>query len=480
MESSDNLVKNKINFSLKRLLYFVLFTLFSYFVSFSSRSISNFTYSIFTIIFIAYNFYLTGDLIEYVLKIHYRAFSSLDRLISKILLGLFFTSITFFLSRDFFTSSFFIYTLWAINLIYFIYPTRSRLYDFSVRSHFSEFKYLDKTEKIILFFIFLMLLFSVPTGSLFFSISNQSEGLILFNSMVDALGVNLNKSIRLISYHYVLTGSLAMLISYSVFRRFFSRRVCLFGIFLIQTNWSFYKLYNADPEVLTYAFYMLSLLWLYFFVRKSLSYKSGFLMGLILPSAIISLFDIFFSFSLLFIFTAFNLIRNKNYWFFLQFLRYLLPGVIFCLLLVSAYKLPLFDLNLSFENSVEVLLQALKRKGFLVTGTFSFAIILLGSLGISKVSLDWLKARQFNKILWPCLFIYLLVLYFFGVVEIPSIITLIIIYFTFMSLVFTDFIVWSLSDKRDYRTIFMLLIFLMALLDSHFDGRVKNFISFFN
>ena len=279
---------------MKRLLYFVLFVLFSYFVSFSSRSISNFTYSIFTIIFIAYNFYLTGDLIEYLLKIHYRAFSSLDRLISKILIGLFFTSIIFFLTKGLLASSIFVYALWSVNLVYFIYPTRSRLHDFSVRSHFSEFKYLDKTEKIILFFYFLNALIFCPYRKPLFSISNQSEGLVLYNSMVDALGVNLNKSIRLISYHYVLTGSLAMLISYSIFRRFFSRRVCLFGIFLIQTNWSFYKLYNADPEVLTYAFYMLSLLWLYFFVKKSLSYKSGFLLGLILPSAIISMFDIFF------------------------------------------------------------------------------------------------------------------------------------------------------------------------------------------
>ena len=164
---SEKVTREKLLFSLQRLFWFFSLAIVSYYASFSSRSLSNFIYSVIVVIYFLFNFYIWGDLLEKAIKVHYRVHSSLDRLIARTSVGYFFLWGASFLLSSLFSLDpvLFMRSIWLINLIYFIYPTRSRLFSFGVRSHFSEFKFLDKVEKTTLVLVIILFVF---WGFLFF------------------------------------------------------------------------------------------------------------------------------------------------------------------------------------------------------------------------------------------------------------------------------------------------------------------------
>ena len=104
VKKSSNLFRKKFLFTLKRAGLFGLFIIVSIFSSFSSVNVGNFLFSFLLIGFFIFNFYLFGDLSEYLFKVHYKVTSSIDRLISRTLLGYFLVvCVKFFFNSSFFS-----------------------------------------------------------------------------------------------------------------------------------------------------------------------------------------------------------------------------------------------------------------------------------------------------------------------------------------------------------------------------------------
>jgi len=473
-KKSSNVLGKKFLFSLKRGGLLSLFLILSYFASFSSFSFGNLLFSFLLIIFFLFNFYLFGDLIEYVFKVHYRVGSSINRLISRVLLGYFVVLIF----RKVFPLDIFIHFFYffiGLNFIYFSYPTRSRLHDLTVKSHFSEFKFLDKSERIVLFLIFVYFVLSIPfVGSGLVADDQQGVLLILLNSIKN----NLNSSLAIISYKYLFYGSLLLATLYSTFRVFFSRRVALLGVFLLQSNWSFYKLYEGDLNILTYACLVTVLFWLYFFCLKSLTYRSGLVFGLFLPASFTLENNFFWSFLIIVLSLVFSL-RKKGSWYILQFFKYASAGlIIFMVLFISNLNFKLLG-YFSHSDILSSGLQILKNKAFFINALNS--LLLIGMLGFVKGAYTdrWFEIRGNSKMVFFLLPVYWLIFSFFKFSKLSSLLSIEVILLSFMSLPVCDFIIWRLNNDRDKRTAVFFLFILFVLLDSHLEGRAKVFFSSF-
>lgn len=473
-KKSSNILSKKFLFSIKRASILALFLTLSYFSSFSSISFGNLLFSFLLIIFFIFNFYLFGDLVEYVFKIHYRVGSSINRLISRVLLGYFLILLLRkVLPLDIFINFFYFFIF--LNFVYFSYPTRSRLYDVTVRSHFSEFKFLDKSERIVLFLIIFYFIFSIPFVGEGLS-PGKDQGVL--GILLSSIKSNLNSSLALISYKYLFYGSMLLACLYSTFRVFFSRRVSLLGVFLLQSNWSFYKLYEGDLNILTYACLVTVLLWLYFFCLKSLTYRSGLLFGLFLPASLVLEKNFFYSFLILTLSLTISF-QKKGKWFILQFFRYSLLGVVSSALFF--YK------NISFKffqyfSSAEILasgLQVFRNKAFFINSMNSIALIFALSIFKKSYFRMWCEVRGFNKLAFILLPAYWFIFAFFKFSQLNNLLSIEVILLTFLSLPVVDFIIWRLNNYRDKRTAAFFLFIVFILLDSHLEGRVKVFLSSF-
>ena len=475
VKKSSNLNRKKLLFTLKRAGLFGLFITVSIFSSFSSVNIGNFLFSFLLIGFFIFNFYLFGDLSEYLFKVHYKVTSSIDRLISRTLLGYFLVvCVKFFFNSSFF--SFFSYLFLAINFLYFSYPTRSRLYGLSVKSHFSEFRFLDKLEKTTFFLIIFFFLFSIPDNS------NEVGDVFIdgvFGHILSLIKVNLNTSLVLVSYKYLFYFSLTLVCLYSVFRNFFSRRVCLFGILLLQTNWSFYKLYSGNLDILPYCALVSALLWLCLFAIKGLSYRLGLLSGLFLPASFALNYNFLFSCTLGFLFIFFTN-RKKGAWYNLQFFKYALMGLLFYLIMYLNVERAFFEGFYTLPELLDSTVQVLKRKAFFINVFLSLVVLsispVLGNIKLSK----WASANKrlvwvvFSLLIYWCAFSYV------RVSPLDSMLSVFIIISVFLSLPVIDFVFWSLNPFRDMKTGVFFLFLSFVLLDSHLEGRIKVFLRFFS
>ena len=474
VKKSSNVWRKKLLFSLKRSGILSLFLTLSYYASFSSLSIGNLLFSFILVIFFIFNFYLFGDLVEYLFKIHYRVNSSINRLISRVLVGYFFVLIfKEVLPPEFFPH--FIYVFISLNFIYFSYPTRSRLHDLTMRSHFSEFKFLDKSERIVLLLIILYFIFSIPfvgPGLL----SSDNKGVL--GILLTIIKNNLNPALVIISYKYLFYGSLLLACLYSSSRVFFSRRVCLLGVFLVQANWSFYKLYEGDLNILSYTCLVNILFWLFFFCSKSLNYRSGLLFGIFLPASFSLGHNFFWSYAVVLLLLLFNL-RKKGKWYCLQFLRYCSGGVVATFLLFSSEIGFKFETYYSLQEIVSSSLRVFFNKAFLINAMNSMLLIFIIDLFKLNSLRSWFLNRRLDKHMFLILPVYWIIFSYFKFSELNSLLGVLVIMLSFLSLPIADFIIWRLNSDRDRRTAVYFLFILFVLLDSHLEGRAKVFFSSF-
>ena len=116
--------------------------------------------SLFFILFLMSQWFLFGKEIDHRLKIYFRVNSSLDRIVYRLLLGMTFFVIYFnilYLFPPKWINNMF-WVTWVILGLFYSWPTRGKIIEESVSSHFTEFKYLDRLRKpyLVLFFFFLL------------------------------------------------------------------------------------------------------------------------------------------------------------------------------------------------------------------------------------------------------------------------------------------------------------------------------------
>src|SRR5690606_35595065 len=117
------------------------------------------------LLFMAGQWYLLGKEIDHRLKIYFRANSSIDRVLYRVIIGNA-TMVLVFNIMSFIPESIVRHFFWGffgvLGLCY-SWPTRAKIIVESVSTQFTEYKYLDSFEKTVLFLILAMFLASMPS-----------------------------------------------------------------------------------------------------------------------------------------------------------------------------------------------------------------------------------------------------------------------------------------------------------------------------
>ena len=115
-------------------------------------------------LFIMSQWFLLGKEIDHRLKIYFRVNSSIERVVYRVFMGMFFMSIYFnivsLLPPKWIYNVFWV--TWSLLGLFYSWPTRGKIIQESVTSNFNEYRYLDRFEKTILFLVAVLVLVSIP------------------------------------------------------------------------------------------------------------------------------------------------------------------------------------------------------------------------------------------------------------------------------------------------------------------------------
>ena len=445
------------------------------------------------ILFIVSQWFLLGKEIDHRLKIYFRVNSSIDRIVYRLLLGMFFFILLFnlinLLDSKWIYNSYWI--TWAVLGLFYSWPTRGKIIQESVSSNFGEFRFLDNFEKTLVGLILVMFIFSLPDLPPLVNI----EMLKLYYDPLEKVG-NPMWNFLLINYYpfksypelfrlawslhfYIVGMGLFLLVFYAFLRFFVSRRLSLLGVFALVSSWSFSRTLSTNIEFSMLTTYSLIWVWTILWVTKSSTYRAGLFMGLV--SFWGTLLNPGFAFLVFFQvgFLILIFLRDRTLWFKRQLLKYALFGVILTILrLLSHTDLlePLHTLDLSFVKQIA---QELDRKGFFILGLFGMVLVILKAYKPKMAVLkDFQIERESVNIFLASFSVYVFFSLFWD--DALSLGFGMMWPLAFLSLIPLELLFQSLSRVRSSRNMIYLIYILICLLDSHFEGRVKLFLKIFN
>lgn len=493
--NSSNIFKLKWKFFTYRVVSYFSFLLIPVYVQKGLHVSPAMTAILMTlyILFIVSQWFLLGKEIDHRLKIYFRVNSSIDRVVYRLFLGMFFFILLFNLIN--LLDSKWIYNCywitWAILGLFYSWPTRGKIIQESVSSNFGEFRFLDNFEKTLVGLILIMFVFSLPDLPPLVNI----EMLKLYFDPLEKIG-NPMWNFLLINYYpfksypelfrlawslhfYIVGMGLFLLVFYAFLRFFVTRRLSLLGVFAIVSSWSFSKTLTTNIEFSMLTTYSLIWVWTLLWVTKSSTYRAGLFMGLVSfwgtllnPSfAVLVFFQVGF---LVFVF-----LKDRTLWFKRQLLKYALFGIILTILRLLSHSDLLDPLHTLDLKIVKMVAQELDRKGFYILGLFGLLIAILKYCRPKILVLkDFQIERESMTIFLVSISIYVLFSLFWD----DSLMTGfgMIWPLAFLSLIPIELLFQSLSRVRSSRNMIYVIYILICLLDSHFEGRIKVFIKIFN
>ena len=445
------------------------------------------------ILFTVGQWFLLGKEIDHRLKIYFRVNSSIDRVVYRLFLGMFFFILLFnllsFLDAKWIYNSYWI--TWVLLGLFYSWPTRGKIIQESVSSNFGEFKFLDRFEKTLVFLIILMFIFSIPE----FPPQANIDLLKLYFDPLEKIG-NPFWNFLVVNYypfkaypdlfrlawglHFYIVGiGLFLLVFYALLRFFVARRLSLLGVFALVSSWSFSKILVHNVEFSFLTTYSLVWVWTLLWVTKSSTYRAGLFLGMVsywgaLLNQNFSLL-VFVQIALLY----FVFLRDRTNWYKRQILRYALFGTILTIIhlvmnldLISSFH----NIDLFFFHNV---LRELDRKGFFVLGLIGLLIVILKTY-VNKATIfkDFQMDKHSLNIVLLSYFLFVLFSLFWDESLVNGFGTMWGL--AFLSLIPLELIFQSLARLRSRRNIIYVVYILICLLDSHFEGRIKLFIKIFN
>lgn len=444
------------------------------------------------ILFICSQWFFLGKEIDHRLKIYFRVNSSMDRLVYRVFLGMFFFIIYFnflsFLPGKWIYNAFWI--TWAVLGIFYSWPTRGKIIRETMSSNFSEFRYLDSFEKTLVALILTMLVISIPDLP---SINNH-EALKLFfdpNEHVSPiywnfLKVNFYPFLRYeelfrlawsLHFYFVNLG-LFLFCFYAFLRFILSRRLSLLGVFALISSWSWTKLLVADFGVSLTTTYSLLWIWSLLWVIRSSTYRTGLFLGLVgMYGVLINKMWVLLwvpHLALIFYF-----LHDKTNWFKRQLFRYASFGLVLSLIVVlgtTTRNLSVFNFNSEYLEEVSSIFQ---RKAFFALSPIGLILTLVtfkntrwSRLKNFKINVEYLRYTGISVV----------ILTLFNLVTGSGIFNGFSLMWTLttLSLIPLELIFQTLSRLRSSRNMIYLIYILICLLDSHFEGRVKVLLRIFD
>ena len=429
------------------------------------------------------NFYLVGLYLDYLFKIYYHLNSSLDRMVYRLIFGASFTSIlllcTSFLFGETYVSICCV-GLVLVNLIFAAYPTSARVIHTNVSSNLGELKHLDKLEKVLLGMFAIYFFTSVPDirfveNSGFKSFLTKD----LFHQnfrFVESVFFNFGRVNQLVGYFYFFLGGLYYLIIYSFFRFFYSRRVSLIGILAIITNWNLVKLVYGDITTYGTSLYLLAFMWGLLWVNTSKSYRTNLFFGLILTLSAHHPLQISMTILFIGLLSVFLTPDLRTTWAKFQSLKYMSLGAGVALALAVIDIMMGDDFGLLQRQSFSFNL--FFKKAFNILSSVGLIVLLssYGMLRLGKLKSSFSFLGQVNYLFFT--FVFAIALLFLSgngqLFDISAFLFFAIVLYCLPAL---ELILNSLGLFHRKRNLIFLLYILFAILDSHFESRVKTLIS---
>lgn len=438
-------------------------------------------------IFMGGQWYLLGKEIDHRLKIYYKANSTMDRFLYRILMGnivvmMLFNLISYLPAN---ISEIIFWTFFTFLGLFYSWPTRGKIIEDSMSDQFSELRFLDSFEKMVLYMSVAMFLVSLPEIPLFQNI----EALKLYFDPKELIHIqqwnflklnylpfmNYSKLYNLAwSYHFYFYGlSFYLIAIYGILRFFVSRRLSILGVFAAISTWSMPKLLDADFISIFTTTYPVIWIWAMLWSAKSSTYRSGLFVGMLnyLGSIIHASYVWLYPIQLLL--TYFVFLPDKTKWYKMQWLKYNIVGGIFAFTTaLTHFETSFFFNGIEFNSLINMGSTILSRKAFYSLFPLGLIIFLMY---IKLSHLKYFKSFTLDKqrlIEISIAFVALLVM---GVSIEQHLISdfSLIWFFVFFSLIPLEWIFQSISRLRSKRNIIYAMYILVCLLDSHFEGRLR-------
>ena len=437
-------------------------------------------------VFMGGQWYLLGKEIDHRLKIYYRANSSMERILYRIIMG----SISMLLIFNIFTVfprealGFVFWSFFGIVGIFYSWPTRGKIIEESMMSQFGEMRFLDSFEKTILLLSGLTFLISIPELPMFENIDALK---LYFDPQESVSGMLWNylavlyypfssypKLYNLIwSFHFYFIGlGVFLLTFYCLLRYFFSRRLSMLGIFSVLSTWSFSKILGEDYFASVSTTVSVLWLWSIMWSTRSGTYRSGLFTGLacmyltiINPINIVLLpIGLFFTYKIF--------LNNRTDWYKKQWLKYNLLGGLLSLLIFS-YSLGEQDIIMNnAEMFFSNLMDYIYRKAFYIIAPIGLGLTLFYLTNRSRLFFTYVNfdRNKFNEVIFGITSIILV-----GILVNPYLVSgfSLIWILSFFALIPIEWIFQSISRLRSKRNLIYAMYILVCLLDSHLESRFR-------
>ncbi len=484
--NEQGIILSKTLFFLKRASTYFIFLLFPYWTLFLKEP----SFPILLFGFLPYSLFLFWQWnlisreVEYRLKIYTRSNSSIDRVLSRVILGsslaVLYCSLLAFCSEG--VREVLYWFVWISWGIWISWPTRKKILESKISNDFSEFKFLDGFEKTVFILLVAVVLVSLPSLPLF----NGLDATQLYLDPEDRIHAQFWTFVEMcyipfqipsklrnlfIYFHfYFYFFTLTLFAIYSIFRYIYSRRLSILGVFAFVSTWSFSLILeqsiNHAFETTIAIIWSWGILW----ALKSFSYRAGFLIGFLNYWLVLIDYNFFIFIPIQSIIILYFLKFIKSKWYSRQFFKYTIAGNALAFISVLTHQnIDLFENSfklVAYWDNMQVILM---RKSFFILAFIGALVLIFGNI-FENIYKNKIKRTESLSLL-----IAILSLVSFGIAINPIMVSnyFLIFVFVLLSLVPLDLLFERLNQLRSQRNLIFLIYILICLLDSHLEGRVK-------
>ncbi len=492
---SSNIVWEKSKFFINRVVIYFSFLLLPVWIQ-KTLELSIFIQSmmmIFYLIFMASQWYLLGKEIDHRLKIYFRANSSIDRVLYRVIIGSA-TMMVIFNLMSFIPEEIVKHFFWGFFIligVFYSWPTRGKIIEESVSTQFTEYKYLDSFEKTVLFLTIALFFISMPS----FPFLNNLETYKLIVDPDEKMNgqmwsymqlnffpfrrfphlINLGWSM----HFFFVSFSLYLLAFYGIMRFFIARRLSMLGLFALISTWSFSLFLKKD--VYTCATTTFSVLWIWsiLWCVKSSTYRSGLMYGLLCYMGVVLNYNHIFLFPIGLALLYFYFLKESTDWYRIQFVKYTSLGLFLIIItLITHIDLRFFESGLTIQQLRSYILTLLDRKAFFslsIIGLISLLIMILKPHRrlLTALTIDHKWLQQLS-ILVICVFLVAFVTERNLVTDFGM-----LWFIVFLCVLPLEWIFQSISRLRSRRNFIYMIYVMLCMLDSHLEGRFRILYSFY-
>lgn len=492
---SSNIWLEKSKFFITRLLIYFSFLLLPVWIH-KILEVNIFVQSLLMLAYLMFmtgQWYLLGKEIDHRLKIYFRANSSIDRILYRLVIGNA-TMMIIFNVMSFIPQEIVRHFFWGFFVVlglFYSWPTRGKIIEESVSTQFTEYRYLDSFEKTVLFITIAMFLVSMPS---FPFLSNLETLKLVVDPEEKMHGqmwnylymnffpfkrfphlVNLGWSM----HFYFINFILYLLAFYGILRFFISRRLSILGLFALVSTWSFSLFLKKDPYLSATTCFSVLWVWSILWCVKSSTYRSGLMYGLLCYMGVVLNFNYVFLFPIGLALLYFFFLKESTDWYRGQFVKYTMLGMFLILItMITQIDLRFFENTFSLLQFKNHMMVILKRKAFFSLSFIGLLTLLLmifkpNRKTLTVLTIDVTRLRELG-ILVVC--IILMGLF----VEKDLIQSFGLLWFVvFLSVLPLEWIFQSISRLRSRRNFIYMIYVIVCLLDSHFEGRVRIMYNFY-